>query len=106
MVMFSKNWLSSLFSMIENGSVVVTHARGFAVDSSRQCRKMTHAQCEGLRSPKGLPSCSDSSLSMAENCRPQRRQGSKEQRTPTVILTSSSGRCTCLMFDCVRTVVD
>src|SRR4029434_3553624 len=25
MVMFSKNWLSSLFSMIENGSVVVTH---------------------------------------------------------------------------------
>src|SRR4029434_7597095 len=27
MVMFSKNWLSSLFSMIENGSVVVMHAR-------------------------------------------------------------------------------
>src|SRR4029434_7190627 len=26
-VMFSKNCLSSLFSMIENGSVVVTHAR-------------------------------------------------------------------------------
>src|SRR4029434_667420 len=55
MVMFSKNWLSSLFSMIENGSVVVTHARL----CSRQCRKMTHAQCEGLLSPKGLPSCSD-----------------------------------------------
>src|SRR4029434_4564654 len=28
MVMFSKNWLSSLFSMIENGSVCVTHACG------------------------------------------------------------------------------
>src|SRR4029434_5136565 len=36
--------------------------RGFAVDSSRQCRKMTHAQCEGLLSPKGLPSCSDREL--------------------------------------------
>src|SRR4029434_282613 len=58
MVMFSKNWLSSLFSMIENGYVVVKHARGgFAVDN-----KMTHAQCEGLLSPKGLPSCSDNYL--------------------------------------------
>src|SRR4029434_7850222 len=58
MVMFSKNWLSSLFSMIENGSVVVTHSRL----RCRQCRKMTHAQCEGLLSPKGLPSCSDREL--------------------------------------------
>src|SRR4029434_5817477 len=33
--------------------------RCFAVDSSQQCRKMTHAQCEGLLSAKGLPSCSD-----------------------------------------------
>ena len=34
MVMFSKNWLSSLFSMIENGSVVVTHARAASLSTA------------------------------------------------------------------------
>ena len=40
MVMFSKNWLSSLFSMIENGSVVVTHARAASLSAKLRMRNV------------------------------------------------------------------
>src|SRR4029434_633948 len=52
--------------------------RGFAVDSSRQCRKMTHAQCEGLLSAKGLPSCSD--------------HGSQWERSGAIFISPQKGR--------------